>query len=64
MGEGAPSPPERITDPEAKLRFSDGVTDPARNRLITVLEDHSGEGEAVNSIAAVGEHTQVLCLWL
>lgn len=57
MGAAGPSQPERVTDPEAKLRFSDGVTDPPRNRLITVLEDHSGEGEAVNSIAAVGEHS-------
>ena len=34
--------------------FSDGVVDAARNRLVTVMEDHSGEGEAANSVASVG----------
>ena len=29
--------------------------DAARGRLIAVQEDHSGEGEAVNTVAAVGE---------
>ena len=47
-------PPEALT-PESKLRFADGVVDAKRNRIITVQEDHSGSGEAVNSIAAVGE---------
>jgi hypothetical protein len=47
-------PPEALT-PESKLRFADGVVDAKRNRIITVQENHSGSGEAVNSIAAVGE---------
>ncbi len=46
--------PEVLT-PEGKLRFADGVVDAKRSRIITVQEDHSGSGEAVNSIAAVGE---------
>lgn len=51
---GGASEPKRITDPDAKLRFADGVVDAARKRLIAVQEDHSGEGEAVNTVAAVG----------
>ena len=54
MGAEGAAEPERLTDPEAKQRFSDGVVDAARNRLVTVMEDHSGEGEAANSIASVG----------
>ena len=38
----------------SELRFADGVVDTKRNRLVTVQEDHSGKGEAVNTIAAVG----------
>lgn len=47
--------PEALT-PEGKLRFADGVVDAKRNRIITVQEDHSGSGEAVNTIAAVCEY--------
>ena len=54
MGAEGAAEPERVTDPEAKQRFSDGTVDAARNRLVTVMEDHSGEGEAANSIASVG----------
>jgi dipeptidyl aminopeptidase/acylaminoacyl peptidase len=43
---------EAIT-PEAELRYADFVEDSRRSRLITVREDHSGPGEAVNTIAAV-----------
>ncbi|CAK0782907.1 hypothetical protein CVIRNUC_006102 [Coccomyxa viridis] len=45
-------PPEPLT-PESKLRFADGILDAKRGRIIAVQEDHSGSGEAVNSIAAV-----------
>ena len=52
-------PPEPLT-PEGKLRFADGILDAKRGRIIAVQEDHSGTGEAVNSIAAVCEHTILL----
>jgi hypothetical protein len=45
-------PPQPLTE-EGKLRFADGVVDTRRNRIITVQEDHSQPGEAVNTIAAV-----------
>ncbi|MEM8985835.1 MAG: prolyl oligopeptidase family serine peptidase [Pseudomonadota bacterium] len=35
------------------LRFADCVEDAARNRIICVREDHRGEGEAQNTIAAI-----------
>lgn len=44
-----------LTEADNKLRFADAVIDEQRNRLITVCEDHSGDGEAVNTIAAVGK---------
>jgi hypothetical protein len=44
--------PEAIT-PEAKLRYADGRIDAARGRWIGVREDHSGSGEAVNTIVAI-----------
>lgn len=48
--------PQPLT-PEAPLRYADAVIDKARNRLICVLEDHSGEGEAVNAIASINLET-------
>ena len=48
-------PPEPLT-PEGKLRFADGILDAKRGRIIAVQEDHSGSGEAVNSIAEICEH--------
>ena len=48
------SAPEPLT-PESNLRYADGVVDAPRQRIITVQEDHSGGGEAVNTIAAVCE---------
>jgi len=45
-------PPRPIT-PAGKLRYADVNFDPHRGRLIAVREDHSGAGEAVNSIAAL-----------
>ncbi len=44
--------PQPIT-PEAPLRYADAVVDHGHNRLICVREDHSGSGEAVNTIAAI-----------
>ncbi len=43
-----------LTAEDSKLRFADAVIDLKRNRLITVCEDHSKEGEAVNTISSVG----------
>ena len=45
--------PEAIT-PEVALRYADGVYDQRRERIICVREDHSGKGEPVNAIVAVG----------
>ncbi|MBO9323310.1 MAG: S9 family peptidase, partial [Roseiflexus sp.] len=39
--------------PEAPLRYADITVDRGRNRLICVREDHSGDGEAVNTIVAI-----------
>ncbi len=44
--------PRPIT-PAAALRYADPIFDPGRNRLIAVREDHTGDGEAVNSIVAL-----------
>ena len=38
---------------ERQWRFADGVIDRARGRWLGVREDHTGEGEAVNTIVAV-----------
>ncbi len=50
-----PGAPKALTSKDAKQRFADGVVDEQRGRLVAVCEDHSGEGEAVNTISAVGE---------
>ena len=44
--------PEPITA-EADVRYADGCIDVYRNRLICIREDHTGSGEAVNTIVAV-----------
>src|SRR5882757_4229873 len=44
-----PAPSSRGRD----WRFADGVIDKSRNRWIGVREDHSGEGEAVNTLVAL-----------
>ncbi len=46
------SEPMAIT-PEAALRYADGVIDAQRDRLICVREDHTSDGEAVNTIASL-----------
>ena len=45
--------PERLTD-SAELRYADLLFDPQRQRLICVCEDHSGDGEARNTLVAAG----------
>ena len=35
------------------MRYADGVFDNARNRIVCVREDHTGEGEAKNTIVAL-----------
>ena len=44
--------PEPITA-EADVRYADGCIDTFRNRLICIREDHTGTGEAVNTIVGV-----------
>ena len=40
----------------AEFRYADGVVDSARGRMICVQEDHTGGGEAVNSLVALPLH--------
>jgi hypothetical protein len=46
--------------PERQWRFADGVIDRSRQRWTGVREDHTGDGEPINSIVAVyrGDHSQ------
>ncbi|MBD2461521.1 S9 family peptidase [Oscillatoria sp. FACHB-1407] len=44
--------PQPLT-PAIDLRYADAVVDQSRQRLIAVREDHTGEGESVNTIVAV-----------
>jgi dipeptidyl aminopeptidase/acylaminoacyl peptidase len=44
--------PRPIT-PEVDMRYADAVVDRRRNRLICVREDHTVDGEAVNTIVSV-----------
>ena len=46
----------RLVAPEEGLRYADFLCDGRRNRLIAVREDHRGDREAVNTIAAVYPH--------
>jgi dipeptidyl aminopeptidase/acylaminoacyl peptidase len=48
----ASRPPEPIT-PASPFFYADFELDRRRNRLICVREDHSGKGEAVNTLVAV-----------
>jgi hypothetical protein len=51
------SVPEPLTpaplDPKHHFRYGDGVLDEGRRRWIGVREDHTGEGEPVNTIVAI-----------
>jgi dipeptidyl aminopeptidase/acylaminoacyl peptidase len=44
--------PVAIT-PAAKMRYADMVVDADRKRLVCIREDHTGEGEAANTIVGV-----------
>jgi len=46
------APPQPIT-PLIDMRYADGVIDRRRSRMICVREDHTGPGEAINTIAAL-----------
>ena len=39
--------------PEVDLRYADGVFDSRRNLIYAVREDHTGEGEAVNTVVSL-----------
>jgi dipeptidyl aminopeptidase/acylaminoacyl peptidase len=48
----AEAAPEQLTF-ESHLRFANGTVDTIRQRIIYVIEDHSGDGEASNTLGAV-----------
>lgn len=54
QGDGSFSEPQPVTAADTQHRFADAVADARLERLVAVREDHSGEGEAVNSVAAIG----------
>ena len=44
--------PEPLT-PESEMRYADGAIDRGRGRMVCVREDHTGDGEAVNTIVNI-----------
>ena len=46
------SQPEPLT-PAVEMRYADPIVDSKRERIICVREDHTGEGEAVNTLASI-----------
>ncbi len=46
------SEPEPLT-PEKALRYADGVVDPRRGVMFCVREDHTGAGEAINTLVSL-----------
>jgi dipeptidyl aminopeptidase/acylaminoacyl peptidase len=46
------SDPKPLTS-AAELRYADGVIDPGRNLFFCVREDHTGQGEAVNTLVSI-----------
>jgi dipeptidyl aminopeptidase/acylaminoacyl peptidase len=50
--QGFGSEPKPLT-PAAELRYTDGVIDRKRNLLFCVREDHTGHGEAINTLVCV-----------
>ena len=44
--------PRPIT-PEVEMRYAEGVADTARGRIVCVREDHTSEGDPVNTLAAI-----------
>jgi dipeptidyl aminopeptidase/acylaminoacyl peptidase len=57
------SQPEPLT-PAIEMRYADPILDRNRRRLISVREDHTGAGEAVNTLVGIsledGSHQRVL----
>jgi len=51
--QGLGTSPHALT-PAVDLRYTDGVSDHQRNRLVIVREDHTVHGEAVNTIVSIG----------
>ncbi len=52
-GRPRPITPLPTSAPADALRYADGVIDRRRGRMICVREDHTGEGEAINTIVEV-----------
>jgi len=59
-----PGQEPRALTSAAEIRYADGVVDSPRGRMICVQEDHTGGGEAVNSLVALpldgGQSSRVL----
>ena len=51
------SEPKPLT-PTADMRYADGVIDRRRNLFICVREDHSGHGEAINTLVSIDVKTE------
>src|SRR6266540_3499681 len=43
----------RPVTPDGPFRYADLVLDPARDRILAIREDHSGPGEAINTIVGL-----------
>ncbi|MBV9387639.1 MAG: S9 family peptidase [Chroococcidiopsidaceae cyanobacterium CP_BM_ER_R8_30] len=60
MTDGTPQP----LTPTVDMRYADGIIDRQRGRIICVREDHTGAGEAVNTLVSINlegsEDVQVL----
>ena len=54
QADGTFTPPEALTPADSQYRFADGIVDKKFDRLVVVREDHSNEGEPINTVAAVG----------
>ena len=53
--------PRPITsDTDGKLRYADFILDKQRQRIISVCEDHFGQGEAANSLVGINIETGTL----
>jgi dipeptidyl aminopeptidase/acylaminoacyl peptidase len=48
-----PGAEPRPVTPAADLRYADGVMDRGRGRIVCVQEDHTGPGEAVNTLVSL-----------
>jgi dienelactone hydrolase len=52
-GEAPAAPPQPLTPAGIDMRYNDFVMDESRHRLLCVREDHTGAGEAVNTLVAL-----------